>query len=48
MDFGKLRNCNFWMSPDSNGRDGVSRPVERVWEMRRQRSPRFASAVRDS
>jgi len=25
------------MKPGSNGRDGVSRPVERVWEVRRQR-----------
>jgi len=34
---GNLEIVIYWMNPDSNGRDGVSRPVERVWEVRRQR-----------
>jgi len=41
MDLGNLEIVIYWMKPGSNGRDGVSRPVERAWEVRRQRFSRL-------
>jgi len=38
---GSLEIEIYWMRPGSNGRDEVSRPVERVWEVTRQRFSRL-------
>jgi len=45
---GNLEIVTQRMEPGSNGRDVVSHPVERAWEVRRQQFSKLRDGVKDS